>query len=380
MKKILFSLGLGILALSLAGSALAAEVLAPSHEDPNISVGASEQHKNLYTAGANVIVNGPTKGDLTVAGGIVTVAGDVEQELLMAGGTLNLNGSVGGTARVAGGTVIITAPVGGDLVVAGGNLVITSKSEVGGDLLIAGGNITIDAPVKGSVRLMGGMATINSKISGDVIAQTKQALEFGPGAVVTGTVYYKGPDKAVVDSGAQVPNMQYTFWNPMTGRGMLAGILTLGFLLQLLATLATAFLLAAFKKSWILGVADKARTKPWASLGWGLVYFIVMPAAAILLFVTLVGFYASFIVGVIYVLLLLLAKIFAVITAGYLVMGWIAKTGHNVPIWQPVVLGTVIWYILAIIPFLGWAALIVLFLVSFGAMVNTMVASLKEQS
>ena len=103
MKKIIQGFVLGVLVFGLAGSALAADVVTATKQDPNVLIGAAETHKNLYTAGGTITINGDTSGDLTAAGGFVTVDGNVEKDLLLAGGTLEVSGTVGDSARIAGG-------------------------------------------------------------------------------------------------------------------------------------------------------------------------------------------------------------------------------------------------------------------------------------
>jgi len=375
LKKSLVISALGLLC---AGSALAADVVTPSGQNPMVTVGSNEVHKNLYTAGANVLINANTAGDLTVAGGQVSIVGDVEQELLLAGGDLSVSGAIGGTARVAGGNITISGPVGGDLVVAGGNVILGPKASVGGDVLMAGGSLTLDGPVKGSVRIMAGTVTINSKVSGNVNVQTSQVLEFGSGAEVSGTVYHKGPEKAVVDSGAKVGNIQYTQWQPGTAKNFFVAAFTAAFLLKILAWMLVAWVLIRLRKSEVMELADSVQRRPWQSLGWGLVYFAAFPVAAILLFITLVGYYAAFVVAIVYVLLLLLAKILAAITIGFVIVRMLSKPMDQPPLWQPVIIGTVVWSVLGLIPFVGWIIILVVFLQSLGALGQMFIKSFKS--
>jgi hypothetical protein len=136
-KKIFFaSIVIGLLVFATAG---AADIIAPNKDNPNVSIPATETHRNVYTAGSNVTVSGNIAGDLVAAGGMTTIEGSVEQDAMLAGGTLNINGSINGDARLAGGNITVGSPVGGDLVVAGGNVTVTGRSSVGGDLVAGAG-------------------------------------------------------------------------------------------------------------------------------------------------------------------------------------------------------------------------------------------------
>lgn len=378
MKKIVFAALTLALSFGFLGKALAVDIVSPGNQDPNVVIGAAETHKNLYTAGANVAVNGNVTGDLTAAGGMVTIDGNVEQELLLAGGMLNVSGAIGNTARIAGGNITISGPVGGDLVVAGGNIHITGKASVAGDLLIGGGNVIIDAPVKGTIRMAGGSVSINSTVGGNVYAQTSQSLVFGPGANVSGTVFHKGNMQAQVKDGAKVGTINFTQINTSrAGRG-LAGLLTIAFLIRLLAWIIVAFLLYHFKKSWVLQTYEGVQTRPWPNLGWGLVYAIIIPVVAVLALITFVGYYTALIIGVGYFMLVLVAKIFAAITLGFLILRRLSKPNDAIPMWQPIVIGTVIWSVLGLIPFIGWIIIAVLFLMTFGSFLSVAKNALKE--
>ena len=379
MRKIIQGFVLGVLVFALAGSAIAADVKTATKQDPNVLIGVAETHKNLYTAGGNVTVNGNTTGDLTAAGGLVTIDGNVEKDLLLAGGTLNVSGNVGDSARIAGGNITISGPVKGDLVIAGGNVNITGKSSIGGDLLVAGGNVVIDSPVAGSIKVAGGNVTINSKVGGNIDARTSQMLTFGSGAEVAGTINHTGKVKADVQEGAKVGTINFTQLQAQAGaKKALAGILTIAFLVKILAWMVAAWLLAHFKKSWVTEVSNRVQSKPWANLGWGLVFLVAIPLTAILLALTLVGYYAAFLVGTIFVMLILAAKIFAAITVGFVIVRLLNKPTDGIPTWQPVVIGTVVWAIVGLIPFVGWIVLAVIFLQTFGALAKTAGNAMKE--
>ncbi|MDD4902042.1 MAG: hypothetical protein PHE24_02795 [Patescibacteria group bacterium] len=379
MRKIIQGLVLGVLLFGIAGSAMAADFATATGKDGNVLVGAAETHKNLYAVGGNVTVNGITTGDLTAAGGFVTVSGDVEKDLLLAGGTLNLSGTIGDNAKIAGGNIFITGPVKGDLAIAGGNINLTGKSSVDGDLLIAGGSITIDAPVKGNVKIAGGNVIINGKIDGSLDVKSG-SLTFGSGADVAGNINYSGKAKAEVNSGAKVGNINFTEWQPQVPtKKSMAGFLTFAFLIKILAWMVAAWLLMHFKKSWVMKVSDSVQSKPWSNLGWGLVYLIAIPLAIILLFATLIGFYAALIVGAIFAVLLLVAHIFAALIAGFLIVKLFNKTKIDIPVWQPIVIGVLAYMIVSLIPFLGWIATAIIFLMTFGALVKSAGEMIKEK-
>ncbi len=380
MKKFKIRLSLFVaFGLCLAVTSSAAEIIKPGKEDPNVTVASSEIHKNLYVAGANVTVNGNTEGDLVAAGGMVSVVGDVENEAMVAGGTVILSGKINGHARIAGGNITISAPIGGDLILGAGNVTITEKSSVGGDLVAGVGNFTLNAPVKGNIKLAGGNLTINSKVDGtvEVVAgsakNSQGTLIFGPKAEVLGKIVYKGANQAIVKEGAKVGRIEYTPLTVKAGFGrMLIALLTIGFLIKLVGLIVAGLILARFKRNWLSKVFESLQARPFANLGWGLTGLIMIPVVVIILFVTVVGYYLAFILGISYALLLVLVNLVAALVTGNLVMTYLTRSKMNSFSWQAIVIGVVLYTLLGFIPFLGWLIDFFLFLFTLGAVLNTL--------
>ena len=377
MKKII-AFSLLAVGLSVSFVASAAEFVSPD-KSGQVSISASQNPKNLYTAGGQVTVDSPVTGDLTVAGGNLILNGTVSGGLLAAGGNVSTNGAISGTARIAGGSLNINSPVGGDLVIGGGNISIRESSAVGGDLIAGGGNITINAPVNGNVKIGGGMVYINSRINGTVDVIASNGLTFGPNADVSNVVHYRGPDQAKVDSAAKVANIQFTKLEQRNKKAA-AGLITLGTLIQLAALLIIGFLLLHFRRHSFTETAAYIRSHPWASLGIGLLSIIVTPIIAILLFVTFVGYYLGILLLVSFALMLLLNTIFAFLFLGHFVLKLFNRSALTFPNWQIVILGVVLWELIKFIPIIGWIILAIIYLLSFGALVIRLTRSLRPQS
>ncbi len=367
-KKIAF-VGIIALGLTLSLTAYAAEFIGGNQRDNGtVTVGASETHKNLYTAGGMVNVNGKTTGDLVSAGGTVTVIGEVEKDALLAGGTLIVSGKIGEDARVVGGNITLSGAIGGDLLVAGGNVTVADSSSIGADVVIAGGNVQLNAPVTGNVRVMGGNVVINGKVNGNVTVQASQGLTFGKSAEVAGAVTYKGPKEAVIEDGAKVPAVQYTKMERKDGRTGVAGIVTAAFLIKLIAWCLAAWMLMRFGRTVFTGATSGIMQKPWEHLGIGLAAFIVVPIAAALALLTVVGYYVSMVTFVAWGLVILIANVLAALVVGYLILHLVAKPADAHPDWQVIVIGVAAWSLVKFIPIVGWAASAVVFLMAFGVL------------
>lgn len=362
--------------------AQAAEFIAPSQDEGNVTVGVAETHRNLYVAGANVTVNGSTLGDLFAAGGTVTVDGSVEQDLVAAGGTLISNSAVGGDARIAGGNVTVNGTIGGDLLAAGGNLTFSERSSVAGDAVIAGGNVTVNTPIRGNARVAGGNITINSRIEGTLTVNSSQRLVFGPRAEVPGRIVYKGPSEASVDPAARISPIEFTRVEmDQRAENTLRALFTIAFLTKLLAWMIAGWVLLRLWRAAFSRMEDSIRANPWGNLGMGLVTLIVVPIAAILLFLVLVGYYVALVGLAAYVLMILLASVIAALVLGSLIVRWLTKkTPGNVPDWQIIVIGVVVWHLVGLVPFVGAIAKFILFLMAFGALARMVRESLMKKN
>lgn len=367
--KLLY-VGLFLAAIALAPVALAAEFKSAGKEDGNVSLPGGETHHNLYTAGGNVSVNSVITGDLVAAGGMVSVDGSVEDDAMVAGGTLYLNGSIGGNARVAGGNVTVASPIAGDLVIAGGNVTLSEKASIGGDLVIGGGNVIVNAPVRGSVRASGGNITINSRVEREVKVTATQKMTFGPRAEVLGAVSYRAPREAVIDQAARLSAVEFNQLEKRDFGRHFAAILTIGFLIKLLAWIIAGLLLMKIRKQAVHAIVESVEKTPWRNLGYGLVSFIIIPIVLLLVFVTVVGYYAGIIASLWYVLMLVVANLVSSIVAGALILRWLNRPGESAPAWQVVVIGVVALSVVKFIPILGWIVCGILLLMVLGAIMG----------
>lgn len=346
MKKLALLVAVGTL---IGATAFAAEFIAPDRNGSGtVDLASNQTHKNLHVAGSVVQVNGPTTGDLVAAGGIVKISGSIENDLFLAGGRLDVDGQVGKNAHVAGGNLYFNKPVGGDLVAAGSQIEITNNAPIGGDLALAGGNITI-----------------NSKVSGSVQVVAKR-LTFGPNAQVTGSVNYKGPNEAIVESGAKVGTINFTRV-ANRGRGNFLPFLMVASVVKLLMLLAAAVVAAWLIPHKVQAVVRHGLAKPWANLGIGLLFVIFMPIVAFALMFTVIGLYIGLALLLSFLLFSLFAAVFMFFYTGALVWSWFKK---NDPAnrWRDLLVGMVVCIVLGLIPILGWIILGILWLLTVGAL------------
>ncbi len=373
MKKLYVSSGVAAVALLLvlAPISKAAEFIGPGNDDNgNVTISSGQSHHNLYVAGGSTTIDGATTGDLFASAGTLIVNGPVEQDATVAGGTVIVNSKVGGDLRVFGGTVNVNESVGGDLLIFGGTVVVAEKATIAGDVIACGGTITMNGPIAGSMRASGGSITLNSAINGAVNVRTSKELVFGSSANIAGSINHTGPKQAVVKDGAKVSAINYQESRARGGRRHAGGILTLAFVLKLLAWIAGALVLLRFLPGRVRTVVESVRNSPWSNLGIGFAALILVPIAAIILAITMIGFYVAFLLIVPYIFFLGISCL----TAAILVGGWVVKklTKKEVMVldWQAATIGVVIFALVGLIPIVGWLFVAILSLMAFGGYVR----------
>lgn len=323
---------------------------------------------NAYLAGGSVTSAATVQGDLAAAGGNVVIQGPVWVDLAAAGGTVTVSADVGDDLRALGGTIIVQGNIKKDLVVAGGQITISGRG-VGGDAALAGGSIDIEAPVGGSVRITGGTIRINAPIEGDVDIKTDK-LTLGPKALIRGDLTYSAPSAATMEEGAQVLGAtNFNERSPKNGALIAAGIagfITLWLFAKLLMTIVGAFALYFIFGRYTQALVDGAVANPLPSFVIGLLFTIATPVIAVMLLVSIVGLPIGILFIAAYIGAMIIGSFVAPIVLGSYAHHLFSKRGYAVS-WKTILLGVLIYFILTLIPFVGWIGKMIVFWIALGS-------------
>lgn len=379
------SIRVGLLGASLTVSLLVLPIIAFAAEfrtgdQPSLPSG-QVVNNDLYMAGGSVSSAGSVNGDLVAGGGNILINGPVSADLLAGGGSVTILGDVAGDVRFGGGQIVIQGAVLGDVIGGGGQVSLTG-SKIGGDVAIGGGQITIDAPVAGSVRIGGGDVRINAPITGNVIVQA-DTVTLGPKAVLSGVFMYTAGKKATMENGAIVKG-ETKFTERASGAtktGVAAGLaafFTLWLLAKFFMSLVGAFALAYFFHRYARELVATAATQPLLEIGRGAVVMIVLPIASVILLATIVGIPLGALGLLSFAVLMVFTCLAAPIVTGAIVHKWIWKPAGYVVDWKTILLGAAIYFILGLIPFLGWIVKLGIVLLTLGAVINIKWSVAKE--
>jgi cytoskeletal protein CcmA (bactofilin family) len=323
---------------------------------------------DLYAAGGTVVIAGDVEGDLTAAGGDITVTGRVAQDAILAGGSVSLSGILGDDLRAAGGRIQVTGKVGGDAVVAGGQVYFVSGSSVAGDMIVSGGGVIADAAVGGRVKIVAREVTVNGPVAGDVHI-TADRIVIGKKTLISGNFTYKSRKEAEIKAGAVIKGetaferMEAPSHRVRTGAFLAAW--TVGRYLMLLTAALIAVLL--FKRL-SQGVVERALGRFGRELLTGFIVLIVVPAAVLLCFITVIGVPIGLAGLFAYFLLFILSSVYAGVVVGSLIQKALLKRPSLEASWKTALIGVTVYTVAGLIPFLGWLFKFAFFLAALGVM------------
>jgi len=362
MKKFLAILLLGL--FLLPSLALAAEFRSGSLPQKETVFG------DLYMADETVKVEGKVQGDLVAFGNNLAITNKVDKDLLAAAQTLNLKGVVGDTARLAGGTVTIEGECFGDLLVAGGVVEITPKAKIHGDLIAAGSTVNLNGDVQGKTKIYGGKVSLNGRLSGPVEVKTN-SLEIGSNAYIQGNLNYQAPQEAKIDSQAKIlGKKEYKATTETEKRKHKLPLFSLWGIMKLLATIVFALILVYLFPQKSKRILELSKIKFWSSLGIGFLVLFATPIVALILFMTGIGFLFGLMMILVYILLVVLACVYAGVILGAGLLKWIRKKKEYKIGWPDVVIGVILLNLIKIIPILGGIFAFILVILVLGSLVN----------
>ncbi len=342
-------------------------------------------YEDLYVAGGSITINAPVHGDLIIAGGTIIINDTVTNDILLTGGTATFNGFVGDDIRCAGGKIRISKNVAGDVVVTGGAVIIDKGITIGG-LLASGGNITVDGNVNGEIRgafgdlflngnitkdidCRGRRITVNGNIGGKSVLSARYIV-IGNNAAFNSDVRYWNKQgsvdfkqslkngKAIYDPSLRIRSGEWYYLGAAT---ILSLLWYLG--MALLMILIIQYLFSATIKK----AADTVFNSTLKSLGFGFLFFIAVPVAAVVAFITIIGVPAGLLLVFSYIALILLATVITSLVAA----NWFNNhNNYKWNYWRMVFVSFGIFIVLKLVslsPFVGWLIMILLVCISFGS-------------
>lgn len=345
-------------------------------------------YENVYIAGGNIHINAPIHGDLIIAGGNVTINDSVQNDILIAGGSVTFNGFAGDDIRCAGGNIRISKGVAGEVVLCGGSVTIDKGITIG-HLLASGGNVTVNGIVNGKISgvfgnlylngtvfkdidCRGGKLTINGRI-GDNSVLAARNIVIGPEAAFYKNVRYWNSDGSM-DFKQSLKNGSKSYYDASlkfdTDKWYYLGAASILWLIWYLGMALIMILIIQYLFSKTLSnAAFTVYNSTLKALGTGFLFFLVVPVAALIAFITIIGVPVGILILFSYVTLVFLATVITSTVAA----NWINNRYNKLwSYWKTVFVAFGLFVLLKLIcmlAFVGWLILILLVCLSFGSIV-----------
>lgn len=335
----------------------------------------------LFVSGNMITVDADVKGDVFAAGQSIVINGTVSGDVIAAGYTIDVNGNVLGDIRSAANAITVNGAVGGSITSAGNLMTLKESGIVKRDVVMMGNSVDISGSVGGQVMGSANQLQLNSSVQGDVTIWDVENLIIGPKTMIDGSVTYRSTNEAQITPGVIKGKVQRLQPLPLPDKEVAetAGFSWLFALVMFAAGVlfwATIYLLLP---KFLPSIEKTAMRSPLPSLGWGLLTLIVVPIAALLFMITVIGIPLALMLLLLYTVILGSARIIISDILGRLIVTYFKQEGR----W-PFVLSFMITYGILIflgkIPILGLFINLIIASIAFGVLILTYYRWRKEES
>lgn len=301
---------------------------------------------NNFAAGETVSVTEDKDSTSFIAGDVVDVQSIIDGNSFIAGNIVSVSSSQD-YMFVAGNAINVDGAFAKDAFVAGNSIIVKNSSVR--DLYAAGTTIKLETDVTRNAYLAGDTIIINGMINGDVYAAGDN-IQIGEKANIVGTLSYPKDSKLKIAEGAVVANKKAYKSVEYTHKITIMDSIIIPELISYVSLLLISFILLALYKK-VFEKYAKTSKKPIDILklvGIGFASIVVIPVAAFIIMLTLIGIPLSFIVLLLYGIMLYLSFI----PTSYFLGNWFLKDKINNN-YLILAISLLILFVLKLIPILG---------------------------
>lgn len=303
---------------------------------------------NLYAAGNTISVEGLINGDLIAIAQTVNVNGRVEGDIIVAAQNITINGEVGGNIRVAGSAININGPVSRNVNAFGSDINLGKNSKIGWDVYAAGENLETSGNIEGGLSGDVNRALISGKIVKDVNL----------------TILNESRTPAIITQTAQIGGKLEQNFSKTDEPNWLA-VWVWAKVYEIFCFLVIGLVLIYLGKNTTKKILKKIEDEPKKTIGPGAIILLIFPPIVLFLLFTIIGIPLALIILALWLIFVYIAKIFTALILGQIILKKLIKKNEINLIW-PLVLGTIICYLLFSIPFVGWLFSLIAIFIGLG--------------
>jgi len=356
-------------ALAMPHSASAGET---RHGDPNYTLRAGEEIKtDLIVFADNTRIEGDVDGDLIVWSRNVTVSGHVKGDIIGFAQEFRISGPVDGNVRAWAQTLSITSTIAKNMMAWTETIELEQKAKVGGSLMSGARDVELNGEVGGDFMAAADTVEIGGSVGRNAKVRSSR-LSLGPSSEVRGQLQYKGRREAEVASGAKLGSpIDFTQWKRgpdyQSPRYYLHQLLFWG------ASLLFGIVLLLLAPGFFLD-AEKACNRFGLATGFGILFLLATPLAALLMCVTIVGIGVGITALFLYVIALYAAQVFVGSWLGDKILGESHGTASTI---GRLALGLAIIHTVKLVPYLHVFVAAVVVVWGMGAMALAVYKNLR---
>lgn len=313
---------------------------------------------DLIAASQTVEVLGRIEGDVFAAGQFLTIEGSIADNLTAGFQSVKIHGDVGGMVVAAAQTIVVDAEIGDDLYAFGSEVRITENGVVRGNVIVGCGFFRLEGGrVEGWVEGGSGTAFLNGTVKDSVILETG-SVDFGKNFQAKGT-------RLTTSQAFDAEEMQHIPENLKIvldpGEPFFRSIF---FYASFLSAFVIGALLAWLFPTFTYNLLTFAGNDLLRTSGIGFLALLGIPVGIIILGIMIVTIPLTLIALALYLILLYVSSIISGFVIGHYVLRRAEQPVTTGNLILALLLGLLIVYLLAEIPFLGW--LFTLLFVCFG--------------
>ena len=367
------SAALGLLASALVLPSAPVEALEIQRVEGDVTVASTETiDESVVAMGETITVEGTIRGDLIAMARRIRVLGIVEGNLVALAQHVEVDGEVRGSIVGFAQMLEARGQANGSLYAFGETVRPTRDSNVLGDATMFASDASANGAVGRDATAFAQRIDINGRVGRDVDAYGDRVV-VGSGTSIAGALNVRVPDTDNVDVAASATigvGTDVQVDESQTNRGRyVAGGLYLRMLLWFGATFVTGLLLFRIAPAYA-AVRFDTRTDMAKTLGLGFLYVVIVPVAAVLAAMTIVGLpVAAFAVGL-WLAGLFLAKILVAIFVGSTLL---SRDTSRVAV--RLLAGLAAVFVVISVPFVGGVMNVVLTVAGVGLLVRQAVIS-----
>lgn len=340
--------------------------------------GSETVQGDLYMLGDTGTFAGTVQGDIVALASDMVSESTVKADMLLIGGKVTLAGTGGDDARLIGQTVTVSGTVADDVVVFGTHVLISPTASVGGNLYIIGGDVSIQGKVAGEVRVYARKIAVAGTIGGTL--ESWGETQILSGASIGGDVIYHSESKVTVPEGAKVKGEVLQGKASVQEFGTTAyASLFRGFSpLLVLMLLAFGFLLLFLARARTEEVLLDILQQFGQRLVRGVLVVISGPVLIGLLLISIVGIPVALLLICVYVSFLILGSVVGTLILGAWCERLLFKQSAFPLSYRPVVVGTLAYSLITLLPFVGFPAFLILLSMGVGGLGTVGYRHLRE--